>query len=93
MGEPVTPNWQVVGAVVEFDPIEVRGVNPWDHYHDWTEVGRVTVRDPLYGWQQDHLTVYEITTAGGPLRFAAGEVSYGVWLFAVEATAASDGAS
>ncbi len=83
MEEPLAPDWRVVGAVVEFDPIDVGGVNPWDYYSHWTSVGRVTLQDPLYAWQHDRLTVYEIPTPGGPVRFAAGEVSNGVWLFAV----------
>lgn len=80
----MSSRWRVVGAVPEFDPIDVGGINPWDHYADWSRVGQVSVQDPLYAWQQDRLSVWEIPTEDGPRRFAAGEVSNGVWLFAVE---------
>jgi len=79
------PRWLVVGAVAEGGPIDVGGLNPWDHYFEWTRVGRVTLQDPLYAWQQDTLDVWEVPTTAGARRFAAGEVSNGVWLFAVEA--------
>ncbi|WP_296605044.1 hypothetical protein [Nocardioides sp.] len=53
----------------------------WDL--DWRTTGEsIRVTDPLYGNQRS-LPVVEIDAADGAARFAADEVSNGVFLFAV----------
>lgn len=74
--------WVAVGVVLDGDPIEVDGVNPWRH--SWHHVGEtVTVRHPNYPTQEYRMPVYSITHAAGTATFAAGELSNQVWGFFV----------
>lgn len=81
-GSPVDPDWQLVGVATEADRVEVRGVNLWDH--EWVATGdEVMVAHPQHPTQRHTMMVYELSGADGPVAFAAGELSNGVWGFFV----------
>jgi hypothetical protein len=75
--------WIPVGVVPEVLPLLIAGLNVWDH--KW-----VKLRDPVlqlphpsYPSQRHRMWTYEITHGGKIVRFAAGELSAGVWGFYV----------
>jgi hypothetical protein len=72
--------WDFFGACAEGQRFEIEGVNVWDQ--EWVRSNRETadVLDPLYG-QRFHFAVYEISVAGKPAAFAAGEFSNCMWGF------------
>ncbi len=73
-------NWVAVGVVLDGDPIEIDGVNPWGcSWHDEGEM--VTVRHPYHPTQEHRIPVYSMTQDGRTTTFAAGELSNQVWGF------------
>jgi hypothetical protein len=76
--------WQIVGRCVEGGPLEIAGVDVWQHR--WKPLGpeAIQVFDPVY---RDTYKVwpYEVDGTKGPVRFAEGESSASVWMFCVEA--------
>ena len=78
--------WKVVGVVVEGEPIDVKGVNPWSLSWRMIEETPVMLRHPSYPYQLDTLFVYEVDSEIGKISFAAGELSANVWGFYVRET-------
>ncbi|MFM0478581.1 hypothetical protein [Paraburkholderia strydomiana] len=73
--------WEAVGVVAEGQQISISGLNPWSF--DWTRasVPPVELPHPQYQTQRHHMRVFEIASEVGTVRFAAVEVSAGVWAF------------
>jgi hypothetical protein len=74
-------SWKVIGAVVEGQPIDVGGLDPWSL--DWVRVAEPDVHlpHPQYPSQLHPMSVFEIRSGGKSVIFAAGELSANVWGF------------
>jgi len=72
--------WGVAGIVAEGEPINLDGINPWGL--EWRRVqdDPVMLRHPQY-LQWHRFWVYQLTSAGKVVTFAAGELSANVWGF------------
>ena len=80
MAADPTDHWTPVGVVLERDPIEIDGVNPWEQ--SWKSTDEIAdVRHPAYPTQVHDVSVYVMTVEGRDILFAAGELSNGVWGF------------
>lgn len=81
----MTPGWRFVSIGFEGDPVDVGGgVNPWRWPSHWVGTGEhITVAHPSYPRQRHSMAVYVLEGAVPPVRFAAGELSNGVWGFFV----------
>ncbi|MDP3207950.1 MAG: hypothetical protein Q8M65_02270, partial [Rhodoglobus sp.] len=82
--DPVPPRetagWRAAGVVLDGDPIDLDGVNPWQH--SWRDTGEVVwMRHPSYPTQLHDMPEYRIVAAGREVRFASGELSNTVWGF------------
>ena len=76
--EPITPGWRFVSIGLEGDPVDVGGVNPWGKA--WTDTReRIVVAHPSYPNERHRMWTYEVAGPDGPVAFAAGEFSNGVW--------------
>jgi hypothetical protein len=73
--------WAAVGVVTKGNLITVDGLNPWDF--EWRSVQEeaVEILHPTDPHQRRRMLVYEVTSAGRNVRFAAGELSANVWGF------------
>jgi hypothetical protein len=80
-----TPGWDPVHIGVEGAALSIGGVNPWLHASEWHRVheDHIVVPHPTYPHERHQAWVYEITTNGQTTRFAAAELSNGVWGFYV----------
>ena len=75
-------DWKVVGSTLSEGPFEVGGVNVWAY--KWRRAGgSVELPHPKYPLQMHRMDIYEIDIDGRAIRFAAGELSNGVWGFYV----------
>ena len=82
--EPAAPRetvgWRSVGIVFDGDPIDLDGVNPWQH--SWRDTGEIVwMRHPSYPTQLHDMPEYTIVADGREITFAAGELSNTVWGF------------
>ncbi|MFL6106870.1 MAG: hypothetical protein ACJ72L_07885 [Marmoricola sp.] len=78
-----THGWTYFAVVVDGEPLNLRGVNPWDH--DWQATGDVVVvAPPMLRGERYELDVCTLDTVDDTITFAAGEVSGGLWVFAIE---------
>ncbi|MBU7438834.1 hypothetical protein [Paraburkholderia fungorum] len=73
--------WEAVGVVAEGQQISISGLNPW--FFDWTRSSEppVELPHPQYQTQRHLMRVFEIASEARTVRFAAAEVSAGVWAF------------
>ncbi len=74
--------WRIARfGCLEGDDTIVGGLAVWRH--EWRPVTHDTVwiDDPIYPGGRHGLQVYEIGETAAPVRFAAGELSNGVWGF------------
>ena len=79
---PITAGWEFVHIGFEGDDVEVCGLNPWKH--PWSSLRKtIIVAHPSYPSQRHRLWVHAIEQGGDDVAFAAGELSNGVWGFAV----------
>jgi hypothetical protein len=79
------PGWTYVRTVFEGQDIDLDGVNPWDH--KWERLdGSIEVPHPTYPHQRHRLDIWEVAGEDRAVRFAAGELSNGVWCFYLPAT-------
>jgi hypothetical protein len=78
----VTPGWRHVHIGVENDDASISGVRFWKSR--WRRLpDAIVVAHPAYPQQRHTMFVYELDGPTGPLKFAAGEFSNGVWGFYV----------
>jgi hypothetical protein len=76
--DTVTPGWAFVSIGFEGGDVDLDGVNPWSS--TWVRLGeRITVAHPSYPAQRHTMLTYEVPGPDGPVVFAAGEFSNGVW--------------
>jgi hypothetical protein len=75
--------WRDVHVGIEGDGLEIGGVKVWRH--EWRSTGepRLNLPHPSYRNQTHRYDIYEIGNAENSVRFAAGELSNGVWGFYV----------
>jgi hypothetical protein len=79
----VTPGWRHAATVAEGDSVSLDDMNPWSsHWHPLDEPP-IVVPHPTWPSQRHQLRVYELRTPQRTVRFAAGELSGGVWAFFV----------
>jgi hypothetical protein len=73
--------WGVVGVVFEQVPIDLSGLNPWEH--DWHQIDAepIELPHPQHSEQLHRMWLYEIEGSGKRVLFAAGELSANVWGF------------
>ena len=75
--------WIAVGVVLEGDPVNVGGLNPWGLEWHSLESNPIELPHPSYPNQRHLIWVYEIRSGAKAVRFAAGELSANVWGFYV----------
>jgi hypothetical protein len=85
VGAAIMETWQAVGIVVEGDPIDVGGLNPWAFAWRPVQDEPVELPHPAYPHQRHRMWVYEVEGDGRTVRFATGELSANVWGFYVPA--------
>lgn len=79
---PETPGWRPIGIVLDGDPIDVHGLNPWGH--SWRDTGEVVaMRNPSWPTQVHRVPVYTMGEGTRLVTFATGELSNQVWGFFV----------
>lgn len=81
----VTPGWRHVHIGFENDAVSLRGTNPWKSKWRPLPCPAIIVAHPAYPQQRHDMVVYEMDGPAGPIKFAAGEFSNGVWGFYVPA--------
>ncbi len=76
-------SWRDVHLGFEGDGAEIFGLDVWKHH--WRHVDRpgLNLPHPSYPSQSHRFDIYEIGEIDRPVRFAAGELSNGVWGFYV----------
>ena len=79
----VTPGWRCVHIGVENDDASFCGVSFWKSRWRRLSDQDIVVAHPSYPQQRHKMFVYELDGPAGPLKFAAGEFSNGVWGFYV----------
>ena len=81
----ITPGWRHLATVAEGNALSLDDLNPWQHeWHASTEPA-IIIAHPSWPAQRHPLRVYELRTPDRTIRFAAGELSAGVWAFFVPA--------
>jgi hypothetical protein len=73
--------WKPCGVVIEGQPIDVGGLNPWDFRWVSLKQPPVELPHPGYPAQRHKMWVYQIASVGKKVVFAAGELSANVWGF------------
>jgi hypothetical protein len=76
--DSITPGWRFVHIGYEGDDVEIGGVKVWGI--KWVPLrDRITVAHPMYPAQRHPMWTYQLPGPSGPVEFAAGEFSNGVW--------------
>ena len=75
--------WRAVHVGVEDDGLTIGGLAVWKYAWRGTGEAPLDLPHPSYPSQMHRYRIYEIGDAGHPVRFAAGELSNGVWGFCV----------
>ena len=75
--------WRNVHIGVEGDGAKVEGLDVWRHKWRRVDVPPVQLPHPQYPNQIHEYFICEIGDTSAPVRFAAGELSYGIWGFYV----------
>jgi hypothetical protein len=83
--EDFTEGWGPVHVALEGTALSIGGINPWLHANNWRMVQQehIVVPHPSYRQERHRAWVYEVTSNGKTTRFAATELSNGVWGFYV----------
>jgi hypothetical protein len=78
-----TEGWEPIHVGFEGADLSIDGINPWLHINNWKKVQQkhIIVPHPSYRNQRHHASVYEVASNGKTTRFAAVELSNGVWGF------------
>jgi hypothetical protein len=80
--EELTPGWRPLAVVAEGDRVLIQGQNPWGLSWLRSDEPPITVSHPGYSYQRHQAYVYEFDSSRA-VRFAATELSAGVWGFYV----------
>lgn len=80
-GVDVSKGWEFRAVVVEGDPVDVAGIDPWKVEWESLPVGSVVVTHPTYPAQRHTMSVYRVLGVEPAAFFAAGEFSNAVWGF------------
>lgn len=77
--------WRDVHVGFEGDGVRINGLAIWQQ--EWRRIGEVSLElpHPSHQHQRHRFDVYEAGSINSPVRFAAGELSNGVWGFYVPA--------
>jgi hypothetical protein len=77
--------WRDVHVGFEGDGVKIHGLEVWRQ--EWRPTGEAAIQLPHPGYlnQRHRFDIYEIGPQDGPIRFAAGELSNGVWGFYIPA--------
>jgi len=80
-----TAGWDSVHVGFEGSAFSIDGIDPWSHAENWRRVppDAIVVPHPSYPHQRHRACVYEVAVRGKTVRFAAAELSNGVWGFYV----------
>jgi hypothetical protein len=73
--------WKVIGVVVEGQPIDVGGLDPWSHTWIDTSQPPVYLPHPSHPTERHPMHIYEIHSGAKIVRFAAAELSANVYGF------------
>jgi len=76
-------NWRDVHVGIEGDDLKIGGIQIWQEPWRHTGEGALQLPHPSYQHQRHRFDIYEIGPEASPVRFAAGELSNGVWGFYV----------
>lgn len=75
--------WRDVHVGFEGDGLKIGGVKVWSAEWRRTDLRAVQLPHPAHPHQRHMFHVYEVGNGPKPVRFAAGELSNGVWGFYV----------
>ena len=83
MNEELQPLWREAHIGLEGDEFTLNGLEVWKA--SWREITTepIVLPHPAYPKQEHNYWLYEIGDLQCPIRFAAGELSNGVWGFYV----------
>lgn len=82
----VMKKWKFVNIVIDGQPVNVNGVNPWDYEWHLMDEEPIMVPHPSYPNQTHKMWIYEIKTDTKIVMFAAGEFSNCVWGFYINSS-------
>ena len=78
-------DWRAVHVGFANDDLSIGGVEVWKRKWRATREPVLQLPHPAYPEQRHHVAIYAVDGPAGPVRFAAGELSNGVWGFYVPA--------
>ena len=79
-GSGTMSDWREVHVGAEGDDVQIGGIKLWQH--NWRRTSEaVQLSHPSYPQQRRRFSIYETGAQSSPVRFAAGELSNGVWGF------------
>lgn len=83
--EAFTAGWEPVHIGLEGAAFSIGGINPWLCVSSWrlAQQEHIVVPHPSYRSERHRAWIYEVTSNGKTTRFAAAELSNGVWGFYV----------
>jgi hypothetical protein len=89
--EDFTEGWVPVHVGLEGASLSIGGINPWLHASNWRSVQQehIVVPHPAHRHERHRAWIYEVTANGKITRFAATELSNGVWGFYVPSQVAA----
>lgn len=74
--------WRLVDQIIPGStPIDLGGLNPWDHKWRHLDLPPLIVPHPQYPHQRHKMDFWEIGEGDHVVRFAAGEFSNQAWGF------------
>lgn len=76
--------WRDVHVGFEGDGLRIDGVEVWRHKWRPTGEHHLNLPHPSYRNQTHRYDIYIVEDAGHSVRFAAGELSNGVWGFYIQ---------
>ena len=82
MKTEITPGWRLAAVVAEGEGVLIQGQSPWQRSWVKTSEQRITSAHPTDPLRLHEAEVYDLDSPRS-IRFAAGEVSSGVWAFYV----------
>jgi hypothetical protein len=80
-GVDISKGWEFRAIVIEGDPVDIAGINPWKVEWEPVPVGSVVVAHPTYPAQRHTMSVHRLSGVEPAAFFAAGEFSNAVWGF------------